>query len=92
MQPRIRPLCEAIKDKIKNLIELGPLSKTVAIQQSSAVSELKSTDISVIRGQHAYREIAERRAQEHRQNMEILYRHINSALERVLLIAFQTKS
>jgi hypothetical protein len=73
MQPRIRPLREAIKERLQNLIEPGEFSKTVAVQQSSAVSELKSTDVLMLRRQHALREIADKRNQEYRQNMQILY-------------------
>ncbi|KAJ5951069.1 uncharacterized protein N7479_009482 [Penicillium vulpinum] len=81
-QPRTRQLCEAIKEKIKSLIDPEPFSKTVAVQQSSAVSELNSTDMLVMKRQHARREITDRRGQEHREATQILYRHINSALGR----------
>lgn len=83
MQPRITLLCEAIKERLQDLIGPGECSKTVAVQQSSAVSELRSTDIPMLGQQHALREIADKRSQEYRQNMQILCGHINSTLDRV---------
>jgi hypothetical protein len=55
MQPRIQLLCDAIKEILRSLIHPGEFSKTVAVQQSSAVSELKSTDIFMIRRQDNHR-------------------------------------
>lgn len=72
MQPRIKPLCDAIKERLQDLIQPGEFSKTVAVQQSSAVSELKSTDILMLERQHALREIANKKSQEDRENMQIL--------------------
>lgn len=83
MQPRMRLLCEVIKERLQLLIEPGRFSKAVAVQQSSAVSELTSTDMFVIRQQHALREIAEKRGQEYRQDMQILYGHMRPALDRL---------
>jgi hypothetical protein len=56
-------------------MEPAQFPKTVAVQQSSAVSELKSMDMLVIGQQRAYREEADKRGQEYRENMQLLYVH-----------------
>ncbi|CAI7639200.1 unnamed protein product [Penicillium pancosmium] len=72
MKPRIQLLCEAIKERLRQLMEPSQFPKTVAVQQSSAVSELKSMDMLVIGQQRAYREEADKRGQEYRENMQLL--------------------
>lgn len=74
---RLRELCEVVKQKIKVLIQPGPRPTTIPVQQSSAVSELKSADVLEIRRQNENREIADKRGQEYRDRTQILYSHPN---------------
>lgn len=69
---RLKKLCGVVKQKIRVLLEPGPRPSTIPMQQSSAVSELKSADMVEIRRQSENREMADRSGQEFREKMQIL--------------------
>lgn len=68
---RLRELCRAIKQKILDRLE--PRGSTpLAINQSSAVSDLKTSDMRELVQQRRDREAAERKSQELREQRQIL--------------------
>lgn len=69
---RLKSLCETIKVKIRERIEPRQTPPPVAIQQSSAVSDLKSLDFLELRLQKKNREVEDKKAQELRENRQIL--------------------
>lgn len=69
---RLKSLCEMIKKEIKVRIEPRQTPPPVAIHQSSAVSDLKSSDMLDLTLQRKNREIADKNGQELREQMQIL--------------------
>ncbi|GAB1310631.1 hypothetical protein MFIFM68171_00841 [Madurella fahalii] len=72
LRRQLRQLCNIIKEKI--IIRLSPRTKLVpfSVPQSSAVSDLRTADMTGLRRQSANREELERRNQELREKMQIL--------------------
>lgn len=72
LRQQLRELCDIIKDKI--LIRFSPRNKLVpfAVPQSSAVSELGTSDMAELRRQSIKRQELENRNREFREKMQIL--------------------
>lgn len=68
----LRDLCELVKQKIRARLEPHQTPLPVAIDQSSAVSVLKTSDLLEITLQGKNREIANKKGQELREQMQIL--------------------
>jgi hypothetical protein len=69
---RLKGLCEMIKQKIRARLEPHQTPPPVTIDQSSAVSVLKTSDLLEITLQRKNREIANKKGQELREQMQIL--------------------
>ncbi|KAJ5158523.1 uncharacterized protein N7500_008174 [Penicillium coprophilum] len=69
---RLKSLCEMIKQKIKARLQPHQSPPPVTIDQSSAVSVLKTLDLLEITRQKKNREIADKKGQELREQMQIL--------------------
>lgn len=68
----LKDLCELVKQKIRARLEPHQTPLPVAIDQSSAVSVLKTSDLLEITLQRKNREIANKKGQELREQMQIL--------------------
>lgn len=72
IRQRLKGLCEMIKKKIRARLEPRQTHPPDAIRQSSAVSDLKSSDLREVTLQRKNREVADEKCQELREKMQIL--------------------
>ena len=72
IRQRLKALCEMIKKKIRARLEPRQTPPPDAIRQSSAVSDLKSSDLLEVTLQRRNREVADKKGQELREQMQIL--------------------
>lgn len=69
---RLRSLCDIVKEKIRARLNGSHTPVPVAIHQSSAVSELRSKHMTELMRQSKNREVADKKAQELREQRQIL--------------------